>query len=231
MSMDVVDLSVGVGVPRRLGVQFAGRLRGRTAGRGGEVKPVRTRYAAVDVYYPATGGARAALVIADGPQFDAVIDERVCWLPEVAEYRPGEFFARELPALRAVLAGAREMALVVIDGYVDLDPHGRAGLGAHLHTQIRVPVIGVAKSAFRTASHAVAVHRGAATRPLYVTAAGLPAEQAAALVSRMAGVYRLPDALRRVDALSRAREQPRPPSDADHLTLTGDDATTQTRSI
>ena len=177
------------------------------------MEPARTRYAAVDVYYPATGGARAALVLADGPQFDAVIEERVCWLPEAAEYRPGEFFARELPAPRAVLAGAREIALVVIDGYVDLDPHGRAGLGAHLYAQIRVPVIGVAKSAFRAASHARTVHRGAATRPLYVTAAGLPTEEAAALVTRMAGAYRLPDALRRVDALSRAREQPRPASE------------------
>ncbi|MDT4991696.1 MAG: deoxyribonuclease [Actinoplanes sp.] len=180
------------------------------AGRGSVTVPERTRYAAVDVYYPASGGARAALVVAEGPRFDTLVEDRVCWLPEVAEYRPGEFFARELPAVSAVLGEPGELALVVIDGYVDLDPDGRAGLGAHLHAQIHVPVIGVAKTAFHTASHAIAVRRGAATRPLYVTAAGLPIEHAAALVSRMAGPYRLPDALRRVDALSRARQQPCP---------------------
>lgn len=162
------------------------------------------RYAAVDVYYPATGGARAALVVAGDPRFATLVEERVSRLPEVAEYRPGAFFARELPAVRAVLADAGPMALVVIDGYVDLDPDGRPGLGAHLHAEIGVPIIGVAKTAFRTASHAITVRRGAATRPLYVTAAGLPAEQAARLVTEMAGPFRLPDALRRVDALSRA---------------------------
>jgi deoxyribonuclease V len=64
-------------------------------------------------------------------------------------------------------------------------------------------VVGVAKTAFRGASHAIEVCRGKARRPLYVTAIGLPADRAAALVGRMAGTYRLPDALRRVDALSR----------------------------
>jgi deoxyinosine 3'endonuclease (endonuclease V) len=117
----------------------------------------------VDVYYPASGGARAALVVAEGPRFDTLVEDRVCWLPEVAEYRPGEFFARELPAVSAVLGEPGDLALVVIDGYVDLDPDGRAGLGAHLHAQIHAPVIGVAKTAFHTASHAIAVRRGAAT--------------------------------------------------------------------
>jgi deoxyribonuclease V len=124
-------------------------------------------------------------------------------LPNVAAYQPGRFFARELPALRAVLDDIGELALVVIDGYVDLDPSGRAGLGAYLHAQVHVPVIGVAKTAFHTATHAIAVHRGMAIRPLYVTSVGIPAKQAATLVARMAGPYRLPDASRRVDALAR----------------------------
>ena len=75
---------------------------------------------------------------------------------------------------------------------------------SHLHAHLNVPVIGVAKTTFRTASHAVAVRRGDARRPLYVTSAGIPAERAAALVAGMAGPYRLPDALRRVDALARS---------------------------
>lgn len=167
--------------------------------------PDRALYAAVDVHYPADGGARAALVLATDPRLERVVDERVHWLPDVAPYRPGRFFERELPALRAVLTDSGGLALVVVDGYVDLDPHGRPGLGAHLHADLNVPVIGVAKTAFRSATHAIEVRRGAATRPLYVTATGVPVEEAAALVARMAGPYRMPEALRRADALARGR--------------------------
>ena len=161
------------------------------------------RYSAVDVHYPAAGGATAARVIAADPAFATVLAEHTATLAEVAGYRPGAFFARELPPMRAVLAQAGPVDLLVVDGYVHLDPDGRPGLGAHAHAEFGVPVIGVAKTAFRSATHAVEVRRGDATRPLYVTAAGLPAEEAAELVRRMAGPYRLPDALRRVDALSR----------------------------
>jgi deoxyribonuclease V len=84
----------------------------------------------------------------------------------------------------------------------------RPGLGAHARAEFGVPVIGVAKTAFATAAHAVPVVRGAAVRPLFVTAAGLPVGEAADLVRAMAGQYRLPDALRRVDALARGHSAP-----------------------
>jgi deoxyribonuclease V len=161
------------------------------------------RYGAVDVYYPPDGGARAALLVAADSAFARVVDERVAWLARVAPYEPGSFFRRELPATRMVLDGVEDLDLLIVDGYVDLDPAGRPGLGARLHDEIGVPVIGVAKTAFRSATHACAVYRGVATRPLYVTAAGLTREQAAELVAAMAGPHRLPDALRRVDRLSR----------------------------
>ena len=93
--------------------------------------------------------------------------------------------------------------LLVIDGYADLDPAGRPGLGVYAHRVFAVPVIGVAKSAFRTATHAVPVLRGTSARPLYVTAAGMPRADAAQLVRRMTGRFRLPDALRRADQLAR----------------------------
>jgi deoxyribonuclease V len=168
--------------------------------------PDQAPYAAVDVHYPPQGGARAALVTAWEPRFAQIAEERVRWLATVAPYEPGLFYARELPALRAVLADlGHPVSLVIVDGYVDLDPQGRPGLGAHLHAHLNVPVIGVAKTAFRTASHAVPVRRGDALRPLYVTSAGIPAEHAAALVTGMTGQYRLPDALRRVDTLARSK--------------------------
>src|SRR5262249_23926252 len=93
------------------------------------------RDAAVDVYYPAGGGATAALVIATDPAFATVQIERTATLAEVAAYRPGAFFARELPALCAVLTAAGRFDLLVVDGYVHLDPHGRPGLGAYAHAE------------------------------------------------------------------------------------------------
>jgi deoxyribonuclease V len=56
----------------------------------------------------------------------------------------------------------------------------------------------------QTATHAIPVKRGSSVRPLFVTAAGMPAADAADLVRHMAGRYRLPDALRRADNLARA---------------------------
>ncbi|MFP5346820.1 MAG: endonuclease V, partial [Actinomycetes bacterium] len=129
--------------------------------------------------------------------------ERTVELVDVAPYRAGQFFVRELPALRAVLADVDGLDLLVVDGYVHLDPEGRPGLGAYAHAEFGVPVIGVAKTLFRTATQAIEVRRGGAARPLYVTAAGLASDEAAMIVERMAGPYRLPDALRRADALAR----------------------------
>lgn len=163
--------------------------------------------AAVDVHYLDTG-ARAAVVAAAGPSFSAVLAERTVLVPELAPYRPGQFYLRELPPLRAVigtLGDPRRLGLIVVDGYVDLDPHGRPGLGAHVHAEFGVPVIGVAKSVFKTATHAVPVLRGGSARPLFVTAAGMPTARAAEIVRTMAGPFRLPDALRRADALARGR--------------------------
>lgn len=161
------------------------------------------RYAAADVHYPESGGATAALVVAAEPTFGDLVEERTATLAEVAEYRPGAFYTRELPALRAVLATTAPVDLLVVDGYVQLDPDGRPGLGAHVHTELEIPVIGVAKTPFRAATHAIEVLRGEAVRPLLVTAAGLDPQEAAELVRRMAGPFRMPDALRRVDRLSR----------------------------
>jgi deoxyribonuclease V len=168
----------------------------------------RAPFAAADVYYPVSGAARAALVMAGDRAFAEILAEQTALVPDVAPYVPGQFRQRELPPLRAVLAGVTGIELLVIDGYVDLAPDGRPGLGAYVHAELGVPVIGVAKTAFATATHAVPVLRGQATRPLYVTAAGMPAAVAAGLVRGMSGKFRMPDALRRVDALSRGQGIP-----------------------
>ena len=79
---------------------------------------------AVDVHYPATGGAWAAAVVAVDCRFAVVVQECRRWLPQVAPYEPGRFFARELPAIRAVLTETGQLDVVLVDGYVDLDPAG-----------------------------------------------------------------------------------------------------------
>ncbi|HEX9539785.1 MAG TPA: endonuclease V [Streptosporangiaceae bacterium] len=160
-------------------------------------------FAAVDVHYLSSGGARAAAVVAADAPFSDVLAERFAVVPEVLPYRPGEFYLRELPPVRAVVRSIRGLGLLVVDGYADLDPDGRPGLGAHAHAEFGIPVIGVAKSAFRTATHAIPVLRGTSARPLFVTAAGMPRTDAADLVRHMAGRFRLPDALHRADVLAR----------------------------
>ena len=163
------------------------------------------RYGAVDVYYPASGGATAALVVAPDPTFAGPAGEHVVHVAEVAPYRPGAFYERELPPVAAAVAAVgAPLDLLIVDGFVTLDPGGRPGLGAYVHRELGVTVIGVAKTAFRGATHAIEVYRGGSRRPLHVTAAGLAPAEAADLVRAMAGPHRLPDALKRVDTLSRS---------------------------
>jgi deoxyribonuclease V len=165
-------------------------------------------FVAVDVHYLDDDGARAALIEARDQRFSMITRTQTALVGAGARYQPGEFYLRELPPLRAVVPAADGLALIVVDGYVDLDPAGRFGLGAHVHAEFGVPVVGVAKSAFRTATHAVPVRRGQSSRPLYVTAAGMAVADAADLVAEMAGRFRLPDALKQVDRLARGLEVP-----------------------
>lgn len=164
---------------------------------------------AVDVHYDEHGQARAALVVCADLTFATVISEHVVIIPHVAAYEPGAFYKRELPCIRAVLALAPCLSLLVVDGYTTLDPQGRAGLGAYAARDFGIPVIGVAKTPFRTATHAVEVVRGNSIRPLHVTAAGgISDTEAATVVAAMKGPYRIPTALKRVDNLARGRMQP-----------------------
>jgi deoxyribonuclease V len=197
-------MSRGRGSTRALpGLVSSGHGKGHPRGMQAGRRPGRGVYAAADVHYLSSGGARAAAVLAADISFAEVMAEHTVVVPEVLPYQPGEFFLRELPPLRAVLHGVRGLSLLVIDGYADLDPAGKPGLGAHAHAEFGIPVIGVAKSAFRTATHAIPVLRGTSARPLFVTAAGMPRAGAADLVRHMAGQFRLPDALRRADRLAR----------------------------
>lgn len=168
-----------------------------------------TTAGAVDVHYLDSRKARAALVVSHGLAFSTVASEYVVEIPSTAPYESGALFKRELPCIQAVLAFGPPLELLVVDGYATLDPNGYPGLGAHAADALGIPVIGVAKTSYRTATHAAHVVRGGAKRPLYVTAAGgLDICEAARIVSSMAGPHRIPAALARVDRLARGREQP-----------------------
>lgn len=162
----------------------------------------------VDVDYRETI-AIAAGVWFRGSETSEVETEVVTTLEEVAPYQPGEFYRRELPCVLAVLERGPAPEVVVVDGYLWLGPE-RPGLGAHLYQALgeRTVVVGVAKSEFVGATDAVPVYRGDSHSPLYVTAAGVSAEEAAGWVARMHGPHRIPGLLKRVDQLARGRKEP-----------------------
>lgn len=162
--------------------------------------------ACVDVDYREHEAVAACLWFRDWPDA-ASSDERVVRLPPAAPYVPGQFYERELPCLLAALRSNAEQTLdvILIDSYVWLDGSGKPGLGAHLYEALgrQTPVIGVAKTSFARSPFAALVHRGSSQSPLYITAAGLPIDEAADCVQRMHGSYRIPTLLKRVDRLCR----------------------------
>ena len=170
-----------------------------------------------DVDYRADGTAIAACVTAGDWADAAPSGEYTAPIAEVAPYEPGQFYRRELPCLLAVIATLPAPPTVcVVDGYVWLGNENTPGLGAHLFDALggTIPVIGVAKTRFagtaetrfREGAEPVAeVPHGATetTRPLYISAVGVPLAQAAGRVRRMHGAFRLPTLIKRVDSLCR----------------------------
>jgi deoxyribonuclease V len=164
------------------------------------------RVACVDVDYRDTFAVAAGIWFR-GWSADAAETEAVATVREIAPYQPGDFYRRELPGLLAVLARGPAAEVIVVDGYVWLGP-GRAGLGAHLYAALgeRTAVVGVAKSRFAGATDAIPIYRGSSRSPLYVTAAGVGAVEAAGWVASMRGPYRIPSLLKRVDQLARTSD-------------------------
>lgn len=157
---------------------------------------------ALDVDYRATSVVTACVGFVDWTDAIAAREHVVRSASAAAAYEPGRFFERELSYLRAALASFSDpIELAIVDGYVWL-ADGVAGLGAHLHAAIGVPVIGVAKTVY-AGSHAIAIVRGESASPLFVTAVGLDAQLAADHVVAMHGPFRIPTLLKRADSLAR----------------------------
>jgi len=164
-------------------------------------------YACVDVHYLPNDEARAACIVFPDPVSDMIAWEGTTLVKGVAPYIPGQFYLRELPCLKAILAQAPAFDSIFVDSYVQLG--ASPGLGQHLYEDLgeKVSVIGVAKTPFAGAHAALVSRHG--VRPLYVTAAGRPLADAVSLVTWMHGPFRLPTLLKRVDSLCRGQVQPR----------------------
>ena len=122
-------------------------------------------------------------------------------------YEPGSFYKRELPILLALLQQLeRRPPTIIVDGYVWLDGDHRPGLGAILYQELaeQSAIIGVAKTSFGDASWCIPVLRGESRRPLFVSAVGMDAEEAAKGVQAMHGRHRIPTVLQLVDREARA---------------------------
>lgn len=163
--------------------------------------------AVLDAAYSNEASA-ASCVLADGWESSGPLGEYSHRDGPAADYKPGEFYRRELPLLLSVLAMLpRKPEIIVIDGYVWLGVDGRKGLGAHLFDTIgeSSAIVGIAKTKFEGASYwAAQLRRGASDSPLFITAAGLPMQDAAAAVKRMHGEHRIPTLVARADKLARA---------------------------
>lgn len=157
---------------------------------------------AVDVHYRSDSTASAAGVLFREWHSDTADQVVMHHVGQVAPYRPGFFFERELPCLLALIAKLDTRPdLVIIDGYVWLGADHRPGLGAHLHAALvgAIPVIGIAKTRFHETPPNTEIFRGLSSRPLFVTAVGIEADAAKNSIRSMHGPHRTPTMLSVVD--------------------------------
>jgi deoxyribonuclease V len=174
-----------------------------------DVTPPHTKVSAIACLDVAYGDATAAAAGALISSWDANTPCQVLvrrFHGPAARYEPGAFYKRELPLLLSIISAFHDVIqAIVIDGYVWLDPDDLPGLGGHLFSSLErgTPVIGIAKTRYRNDTWSVPVLRGASKRPLFVTAAGIEAKQAAECVRLMHGDHRMPTILNLVDRAAR----------------------------
>jgi deoxyribonuclease V len=160
---------------------------------------------AVDVAYLARTAWAAGVLFHDWNS-DAISSTVVVEVDDVADYIPGSFYLRELPCIEKLLKRVKQpIRYIVIDGYVTLGESDAPGLGMRLWESIHrsIPVIGVAKSEFAGTPEIGKLYRGNSSRPLFISAIGMPIEDAKRYILTMKGAHRLPDFLKAVDRLCR----------------------------
>ena len=131
--------------------------------------------------------------------------ENISYLKDIAPYKAGAFYKRELPPLLFALNSLDDIETIIIDGYVWLEEPKRFGLGMYLYEELerKYPIIGVAKNRFKNTPKKCELFRGESKKPLFITSVGLDLEEAKRVIFNMHGKYRIPTLLKRVDSLTR----------------------------
>lgn len=129
-----------------------------------------------------------------------------------ADYESGAFYKRELPCILSLLKkiDLKEGDLIIVDGYVTLDNSGKIGLGGYLYESLnkKYPVIGIAKNGFASEDDLrKAVFRGESKTPLFLTAVGIDTNDIKIKVENMYGAYRIPTLLKKLDQLTREKDE------------------------
>ena len=159
----------------------------------------------MDVHYLDDHAISAGILFSD-LKCDQTILEKTVQIQDIQPYESGQFYKRELPCLTALIDSLEEMPeLFIVDSFVYLDADRKPGMGAYLyeHYKGRVPVIGVAKNGFKDNKVFREVYRGESKKPLYVTSAGIPLDEAGEMIRKMHGDFRFPTLLKKVDGLCR----------------------------
>ncbi len=200
-------------------IQEALRSQVITRDRHGRIE----RVAGVDASYDrSTGTTRAAVALLGFPGLEPLA-KRVVRRGTRFPYVPGYLSFRETPALLAALAALRRTPdLILCDAHGLAHPR-RFGLACHLGVLLDLPSIGVAKSRLVGTHAPLAQGRGEWTplldgsetigavlrtrtgvRPVYVSIGHrVSLETAIDVVLRCASRYRVPEPIRRADALAR----------------------------
>ena len=160
---------------------------------------------AIDVDYRENNHAVIAGVMFNDWQDKEATETIVTSLNNVQGYVSGQFYKRELPCILKLLEKIKEIpTYIIVDGYVFLDDN-KKGLGAYLYEALdkKIPIIGVAKTAFKNISSDTYLYRGESKKPLYITVAGVELSQAKKFIEEMYGKYRFPKLLKEVDRVCR----------------------------
>jgi deoxyribonuclease V len=159
----------------------------------------------VDVQY--TGdNALAAGILFDEWDTSEISQKLISHTSNVEKYEPGKFYKRELPCLLKLIKEHQiNPDIIIIDGYVFLDGVSQAGLGKYLYDSLhtRIPIIGVAKKAFKNISPIHEIYRGKSKKPLFITSVDISLTEAKEKIQVMHGKNRIPTLLKRADQLCR----------------------------
>jgi len=159
----------------------------------------------LDVDYRADDSAAVAAIVFEKFDSDAIIESHCVTVKNIHPYVPGEFYKRELPCLMAALKEVKSpIDLIIVDSYVWL-AKGVPGMGHHLYEELEkvIPVIGCAKTHFKTDDVSIPIVRGTSKSPLYITSVGMDEVDAAKYISQMHGDNRIPTLLKQVDRMCR----------------------------